>query len=129
MEDGECVCVCVCVRVCVRVCVCARMHVRVCVSPSLLFGNACPYVCSLNLYGHYKFIPCISACPMIGQSPLCLACLQLYVLGPTVCVCHTHTAYSHLLVHTHPQNIELQVQLANLKKESEEKDRLLMKAK
>ena len=35
----------------------------------------------------------------------------------------------HLGMYTHMQNIELQVQMDNLKKELEEKDKLLMQAK
>ena len=102
VEDGEWVCgdslvyVCVYVRacVCIRARVCVRMCMCVCVCVCLrVFGNACP-CCSLNLYGHYMSIPCICVWSITIVS-------QLFVYEALQCMCHTYTAYSHVLVHTH----------------------------
>ena len=65
---------------------------------------------------------------------LCVSATESYVVHVEIWDVHViwHDVYvhsTHIETHMHTQNIELQVQLDNLKKELGEKDQLLMQAK
>ena len=79
--------------------------------------------------GEQMFIStCMGCCAIVlCVAPIVVNCI-VQRIQCVLCV-QSKTLYVGTYTYTHTQNIELQVQMDNMKKELEEKDKLLMQAK